>query len=135
MKNIKLISLIIIISMLASMFIYMPTVSALNLDNDNAPLLVDQNSAYAIFGSTTQTSGVTVTGTTTPVTYEGVTGAQLAADQTLTVALDGSKTSSKYVVVVKFYDPGVNEEDFIVAGRKMRKTGMEAKWVTDSFFA
>ena len=129
----KIISLIAVISILASMFVCMPVANAFNYDNDNAPQLVDQNSAYVVFGSTNQTSGLTVSGSTTQVTYDGVTGAQLAENQTLTLSLGSGKTASKYVVVVKFYDPGVNVEDFTIAGRTIRKTGMQAKWVTESF--
>jgi len=129
----KIISLITVISIVVSVFMCMPAVYAFNIDNDNAPQLIDQNSAYVIFGTTNQTSGLSVSGSTTSVTYSGVTGAQLPANQTLTINLDSGKTASKYVVAVKFYDPGVNEEDFTIAGHKIRKTGMQAKWITDSF--
>jgi len=158
----RILSLVIIISIIASLFMYMPAY-AFKIDNDDAPQFLSDDSAYAVFGKNTQTRDVTVKytkktksggvfgigGTTTEseitpatATYDGITGVKIDNNQYLYLNLDKTKfTGTKYLVVVKFYDPG-SEEQFKIEYKdilgntkehKIQKTGMQAKWVTESF--
>ena len=158
----RILSLIIVISIIASLFVYMPA-HAFKIDNDDAPQFLSDDSAYAVFGKNTQTKDVTVKytkktknggvfgigGTTTEseitpatATYDGITGVKIDNNQYLYLNLDKTKfTGTKYLVVVKFYDPG-SEEQFKIEYKdtsgstkehKIQKTGMQAKWVTESF--
>lgn len=154
----KLISMVVVITMLASVLGFVPAYAASpKYDNPDAADVMSDNSAYAIFTSTPSTRDVTsikytkkmedLSKTTessiTPsyATYEGITGVKLSKNQYMYITLDNTKlTSSKYLVIVKFYDPG-NEEQFKIRyksgsntyDRVIQKTGMKAEWVTESF--